>query len=207
MKNIIVLYPHNSLKEGTKHVTLDYIQTDEFRSRISTMFRLMYYNRGVGLAAPQVGWDAKLFVCNPKGKPEHVSDALVLINPEWIPIDGVQIDEEGCLSVPGIWAPVRRHDKISVKALNEEGFEFEFEASGFLSRIIQHECDHLDGIMMMDRLDSEALADLNSDLAGHIKRVKELRRYREHAKIRRALTQKRKEKEKARAKVKKKKRK
>lgn len=200
MYSSVVLYPHDSLKAGTEPVTLDYIRSDEFRFRISAMFRTMYYRNGVGLAAPQMGWNARLFIGNPTGRPEHHSQSFVLINPELKFISGELIDTEGCLSVPGIWLPVKRYDKISVKALNEEGHEFEFEARGFLSRIIQHEYDHLDGLMMMDRLDSEELSKYDKELCSFVERVKNMRHKREIEK--RKKEKKKKKKDRARAKAK-----
>jgi peptide deformylase len=208
MKRSVVLYPHNSLKRKAKPVTLDYIQSDEFRFRISDMFRVMYYGGGVGLAAPQVDWDARLFILNPTGRDEHSSKSMVVINPEIIPIEGEETKEEGCLSLPGLWLPVKRYNKIKVRALNENGHSYEVCVDGFLSRIIQHEYDHLNGIMMMDRAETTkvepgALREFNLGLESQEKRIKKLRRLR-------AIAQKKRDEEKRRkrkARVKSKKRK
>ena len=189
MKSSVILYPHDSLAREAEPLTLDYIQSTQFRHRVSYMFNIMYRNNGVGLSAPQVGWNARLFIVNPAGRAEHSSKSFVFINPELAFISGEQVGEEGCLSLPGIYLPVKRYNKIRVKALNELGREYEVEADGFVSRIIQHENDHLHGIMMIDRIDTKSIKHLNNELLSQVKRIKRLRRKRE-------LEYKRREKEK-----------
>ncbi|WP_300346353.1 peptide deformylase [Clostridium sp.] len=124
---------------------VDYINP-RIKTLINDMIETMYDNNGVGLAAPQVGILKKLFVID-------VMDgegARVFINPEILEMSGEQTDEEGCLSLPGRHKPVKRANKIKVKALNIEGEEFELEAEGFLARAIQHENDHLYGVLFID---------------------------------------------------------
>jgi peptide deformylase len=110
------------------------------------MFETMEKNEGVGLAANQVGHDLQLAVIKADGK------AHILINPKirsksWKKI----VDEEGCLSFPGLRFPVKRHAKVRVKALNRSGKIFEIRAEGLLSRVLQHEVDHLNGIPFTKR--------------------------------------------------------
>lgn len=120
--------------------------TPRIKILINDMIETMYENNGVGLAAPQVGILKKLFVVD-------VMDgegSRVFINPEILEMSGEQTDEEGCLSLPGRHKAIKRADKIKVKALNIDGEEFELEAEGFLARAIQHENDHLYGILFID---------------------------------------------------------
>ena len=119
---------------------------DRIKVLVEDMIETMYENNGVGLAAPQVGILKKVFVVD-------VMDgegARIFINPEIIEMSGEQTDEEGCLSLPGRHKPVKRANKIKVKALNIHGEEFELEAEGFLARAIQHENDHLYGVLFID---------------------------------------------------------
>ncbi|MGG5462365.1 peptide deformylase [Clostridium sp. B9] len=119
---------------------------DRMKTLINDMIETMYENNGVGLAAPQVGILKKIFVVD-------VMDGegpRVFINPEITEMAGEQTDEEGCLSLPGRHKPVKRANNIKVKALNIDGEEFELEAEGFLARAIQHENDHLYGVLFID---------------------------------------------------------
>ncbi len=125
--------------------------TDETRSLINDMFDTMIAENGVGLAAPQIGKSIRLFVI--------MSDdniRRVFINPQITSTSAETSSfEEGCLSVPKIWETIVRPSKVSVQALNEQGKPFVLEADGYLARIIQHEYDHLDGILFLDRGDPE----------------------------------------------------
>lgn len=123
---------------------------DEINQRIMTlivdMIDTMYEADGVGLAAPQVGILKRIFVID-------VYDDFgprVFINPVILEKSGSQTDEEGCLSVPGEAAEIERADFVKVKAFNEKGEEFTLEADGLLARAIQHEYDHLEGILFID---------------------------------------------------------
>ena len=123
---------------------------DRTLTLIDDMFDTMYAANGVGLAGPQVGILKQLCVID-CGMEEP--EPLVLINPVVTPLDGVQTGEEGCLSVPGYQGIVTRAEHIKVNFLNEDMEECELEADGLLSRCIQHETDHLHGILYTDKVE------------------------------------------------------
>ena len=120
---------------------------------LKSMWATMAAARGVGLAAPQVGLSLRLAVIDvrPGGK----SSRLVLINPELISAEGELQDEEGCLSVPGVYAKLKRFARARVRALDERGQPREIAGEGLLARAFQHELDHLDGKLFVDRLPFE----------------------------------------------------
>ena len=127
---------------------------ENVRRKIREMFDLMYQEKGVGLAAPQVGWSVRLFVVNTLGESDH-SGEKVYINPEVsLPAGPLEeeSDEEGCLSIPGVRGKVARHRRLKVKALDAEGNSFEEEIEDLPARAFQHELDHLDGILFITRL-------------------------------------------------------
>ncbi len=123
---------------------------------IDDMIETMKDAPGVGLAAPQVGVSLRVLVVE---TPEDEDDPqggtqLQLINPEILKMDGEQVGEEGCLSIPGYVGIVKRAHDVTVKALNRKGKEVKVKARGYLARILQHEIDHLDGVLFTDRLES-----------------------------------------------------
>jgi len=135
----------------------------ELKRLCKDMLKAMHNSqpRGVGLAAPQVGISLRLIVV--EHQPGNVK---CLANPEILSSEGNQIDTEGCLSVPGVYANVKRADRILVRAIDPETHaRKEFYASGFLSRIIQHEIDHLDGVMFTDYFDDLSSFDFSEDVA------------------------------------------
>jgi peptide deformylase len=127
--------------------------TEETRKLVESMAETMYAAAGCGLAATQVGVDARLFVIDIAGEDEP-SDLKVFINPEIAETKGVQTWEEGCLSFPGATEEIRRADWVKVKALDQFGQPFELEATGLLAIAIQHENDHLNGVLMIDKLNA-----------------------------------------------------
>ena len=123
--------------------------TPEIRALIGDMVETMYHLVGIGLAAPQIGVSLRVIVVND----ERGSGALPLINPLITDKGGSVVDEEGCLSLPGIFGMVERFLWVRVEALDEDGQPRSFEAQGLRARVIQHEIDHLDGMLFIDRLD------------------------------------------------------
>lgn len=116
------------------------------KNLIKDMVETMHENRGVGLAANQVGVEEQVMIV------DTGEGLLALINPRVVNSSGEESAEEGCLSLPDIRVGVRRAKKIGVRGLNEEGKEIDMETEGFLSRAIQHELDHLNGILITDRI-------------------------------------------------------
>ena len=157
----IIQWPHPTLLYKSKPLK----RVDpELRGMIGEMFDLMYVSRGVGLAANQVDLPYRLFVINPTGDPQQKSEERVFINPVLSRPKGSAEDEEGCLSLPGLYAPVRRPDRVHVNAFTLAGEEMNFEASGHLARVLQHENDHLDGVMFIDRLSDMARREVFDDI-------------------------------------------
>lgn len=145
-KLAIIHYPDPRLRKPAAPVT----RFDEALARLAErMFELMRHDEGVGLAAPQVGLSQRLFVANATGKPE---DALVCVNPELHDLSGSGEAEEGCLSIPGVRVRVRRATRGRLRAFDAAGRPFEREVDGLLARVCQHELDHLNGVLILDRM-------------------------------------------------------
>jgi peptide deformylase len=125
--------------------------TPEIGQLIDDMIQTMYAAPGIGLAAPQVGVPLRIFVCD-VSVGRNPADLLAFVNPEFVDRDGMQLEEEGCLSVPGFNATVARPHRATVKGLDREGGEQVVEGTGLLARCFQHEMDHLDGMLFVDRL-------------------------------------------------------
>jgi peptide deformylase len=125
--------------------------TPGIQTLIDDMVATMYAAPGIGLAAPQIGESLRLFVIDITAGRE-TNHLIVMINPEFVEREGMQLEEEGCLSVPGFTATVPRPTKAVVKGLNRDGSEHTVEGSGLLARAFQHEMDHLDGTLFLDRL-------------------------------------------------------
>ncbi len=125
--------------------------TPEIQALVDEMVAVMYAERGVGLAAPQIGVGLRIFVVDVSGGRD--AQALkVCINPTWSDREGMQLEEEGCLSVPGFSATVPRSQRASVQALDRDGRPHTVGGDGLLARALQHEMDHLDGQLYVDRL-------------------------------------------------------
>jgi peptide deformylase len=147
----ILTYPNKFLSQPTKQVTdID----DDIRNLIEDMAATMYEAPGVGLAAIQVGCDKSLLVYDVSPKDEERS-LHVLINPRIVLSEGTTIsEEEGCLSVPDCREDVKRAASILIEALDREGKPLRIEAEGLFAIVLQHEIDHLNGILFIDRLSS-----------------------------------------------------
>ena len=142
----IIQYPDPRLRQRSKSVE----QFDErLKSLVTRMFQLMREDKGVGLAAPQVGVNERLFVMNHTGQP---GDDRVYVNPELFDINGNEEGEEGCLSLPGITAIINRGQSLRMVAQDVEGKPIEQTESGYIARIWQHEFDHLNGVLITDRM-------------------------------------------------------
>jgi len=125
--------------------------TPEIQALIDDMIQTMYTAPGVGLAAPQVGVGVRIFVCD-ISVGRTAGELLAFINPSFVERDGMQLEEEGCLSAPGFNATVARPSRAVLKGLDRNGEEQTVEATGLLARCFQHEMDHLDGMIFIDRL-------------------------------------------------------
>jgi peptide deformylase len=121
--------------------------TPDILNLIKDMAESMYASSGVGLAAPQVGVSKRIITID-----EDEEELLVLLNPEIIKSEGEALDEEGCLSLPGVYSEVQRSLKVTVKALNENGDPIEITKEGLTARALQHEIDHLNGILFIDKI-------------------------------------------------------
>ena len=145
---------------------------------IADMFETMYAYKGVGLAAQQVGVPLQLTVIDVRGATDRPSTLelngkaadpdefmpLVLINPEVKPLGDPVAGPEGCLSFPEIFADITRPESVEVRAVNENGKPLHFRCGGLLARAVQHEVDHLHGILFIDRMDKTTKADLRDEL-------------------------------------------
>ncbi|MEG9435664.1 peptide deformylase [Edaphobacter sp. HDX4] len=144
----VVKYPDPVLAKRGEDVTEF---GEELKTLADDMFESMYAAQGIGLAAPQIGLSKRITVIDVSFKKEP-ADKLVLVNPEIIEREGKQFEEEGCLSLPEIREKVHRAAKVKVRAQNVQGEWFEVEGEELLSRALQHEIDHLDGVLFIDRL-------------------------------------------------------
>lgn len=154
----IVYHPHPALTWKSK----DVVKIDaQLQSWVAQMFDLMYEAKGIGLAANQVALPYRLFVINPTGDPEQKDQEQAFINPQITKGKGSCDADEGCLSMPELFAPVTRYERITVEAFDVDGTEFGMDLTGLAARVVQHENDHLDGVMFTDRVSSNSLQELN----------------------------------------------
>src|SRR5690349_10265805 len=152
--------------------------TPAIKKLIADMFETMYAHKGIGLAAQQVGLALQLTIIDVRGvtdrpssleldgKPADVHEfmPLVLINPEIKPVGQPVAGPEGCLSFPEIFAEITRPDIVDVTAMNQEGKQIEFRCGGLLARAVQHETDHLHGILFIDRMTKDTKEQLRPEL-------------------------------------------
>lgn len=150
----IVPYPHPTLRHKSK--TVRRVDAELLRV-VREMFALMYASNGIGLAANQVDLPLRLFIVNLSAKPDE-GEELVFINPVLTKPKGSEESEEGCLSFPGLYGPVTRPKQITVWAYNLRGEEIRANLNGMLARVVQHEYDHLDGVLFVDRMSPVAQA-------------------------------------------------
>ncbi len=165
MSHSLVYYGNETLASVAERV--DNID-DNIISIIDDMFDIMYKEKGIGLAAPQINLGKRIIVIDTG---ENRQNKIALINPEIKAFsDNVEPYEEGCLSLPKLWMDVIRPTEVSVKGITPKGEEVELEASGFFARVIQHEVDHLDGILFIDRIEKYIKDELRTEL----KKIKKL---------------------------------
>lgn len=142
----IVTDPAPSLRERSRELSVEEVLTPEFQAYLDKLTATMFVEDGVGIASPQIGRNIRAIVINPLGTPE------CWINPEIIKASDAMVEsEEGCLSVPGVYGIVKRHKKIRVRAINRHGREEEMDVRGFPAIVWQHEIDHVNGILFVDK--------------------------------------------------------
>lgn len=154
MKLPIYLYGHPVLRNKSGEITPDY---PDLKKLIDDMYETMYASEGVGLAAPQIGRNDRIVVIDAdpvaENHPECAGRKLTLINPKIEILDGENVSRgEGCLSLPGLSENVNRIEHIRLSWVDENFNSHEEEISGFLARIVQHECDHLEGKLYIDHI-------------------------------------------------------
>ncbi len=159
----IVQYGHPVLRWKSKPIQSI---NAELRNTVREMFDLMYAAKGIGLAANQVGLPFRFFVVNVTADPEQKDEEFVFINPRIRRRKGATTGEEGCLSLPGLYANIERAEEIVVEAYDLDGEGFEMELDELPARVVQHETDHLDGVLFVDRLAPEERLKLDLKLLG-----------------------------------------
>ncbi len=142
----IITLPNPELRKRSVEVDHPTILTKEFQGWIDDLVETMWKADGVGIAAPQVGRPARVFVAV-DGTTPHVVINPVVVRKSWRMEDG----EEGCLSVPGTYGIVRRYRDFKIRGLDRNGAQVTHDAHGFFARVLQHELDHLDGVLFVDR--------------------------------------------------------
>lgn len=156
----VVSYPHPTLRYRSKPIQ----RVDQgLREIAAEMLDLMYRSEGVGLAANQVDLPIRLFVANPSGV-RGEGEELVLINPQVQRPRGSEADQEGCLSLPGVFGQVKRPKSVRISAYDLKGNPIDRDVEGFLGRVLQHEYDHLEGTLFFDRMGPEAKRDIEAQL-------------------------------------------
>jgi len=157
----IVKYPHPTLRHKSKPL----LRVDgELKRIVREMFDMMYKQKGIGLAANQVDLPYRFFILNLEADPTKAQE-FVFINPVISRRRGSAEGEEGCLSFPEIYAPVKRSEKILISAYNLAGEQVSYELNGLFARAAQHEYDHLDGVLFIDRLSPTALTTIKDTLS------------------------------------------
>jgi peptide deformylase len=154
----IVSYPHPALRWKSKPI----VRIDaDLKKMVREMFDLMYATNGIGLAANQVAVPLRFFIMNATGSAAESAAEHVFLNPEIVKRKGSVEAEEGCLSLPGLYGQVRRSETIVVNAFDLEGREFEMDLEELEARVVQHENDHIDGILFIDRMTETARRELD----------------------------------------------
>ncbi len=145
----ILTYPDGRLRKISVPITTF---DSKLHKLLNDMADTMYDAPGVGLAAPQVGESVRVIVFDVNFQEDKGRDIKEFVNPKIVVSEGMQLSEEGCLSVPGFTGSVKRKQKVIIEYLDRKGNRIVVEASGLLSRVLQHEIDHLDGVLFFDRM-------------------------------------------------------
>ncbi|MDR4507247.1 MAG: peptide deformylase [Candidatus Brocadiaceae bacterium] len=154
----LAVYPDPILRQKAKPLTEI---TSEVCRKAEEMMELMHEAQGIGLAAPQAGWSVRLFIIDIRG---NMQKEKVFINPVIITEEGESNKEEGCLSFPGIMGKIVRSQQIRVRAYTLEGKELEFDTEGLFARAWQHELDHLNGCLFIDKMNPAGRLSLSRQL-------------------------------------------
>jgi len=171
----VVKYGHPALRQKGARISA---VTSDIKKLVGDMFETMYAYKGVGLAAQQIGQPLQLTVIDVrgvtdrpstleiKGEPVDLIDhmPMVLINPEITPVDEPVTGPEGCLSFPEIYADITRPKTVDEKALDKDGKPIQFRCGGLLAKAVQHEVDHLNGILFIDRMDKKTKEEIRPEL-------------------------------------------
>ena len=160
MQLSVIPYPHPTLRVRSKPIRR---VDSQLREIAEQMLELMYESNGVGLAANQVDLPLRLFVANPEGQ-RGEGEELILLNPELQRPKGNETAQEGCLSLPGVYGQVKRPKSVRVSAYDLKGNPIERTVDGILARVLQHENDHIDGVMFFDRMSEAARNELDDQL-------------------------------------------
>lgn len=151
----VLKYPHPLLRAPNDTVEIDGFNAD-LKQTAREMLKVMYASRGVGLAAPQVGVNKRLMVFNPDGDSKAFLKEVVMVNPEIVAsAKKCEVEGEACLSFPGMNGKVQRPEWVKVEAYRLNGKKFKVKYEGWVARIFQHEYDHLQGVLYIDRLEEE----------------------------------------------------
>ena len=156
----IIQYPHPTLRHKSKPITSVDAQLQKI---VAEMFDLMYEAKGIGLAANQVDLPLQIFIVNVAGKRDE-GEEMVFINPVISHPKGTDEAEEGCLSIPSVGANVVRPEQVHVSAYNLSGNEINWTVDGMLAKVIQHEYDHLQGVLFIDRVHESSQRQVEMDL-------------------------------------------
>jgi peptide deformylase len=166
IKHHIIYFGHETLARVASRVEEF---TPDIQELVKEMFAILAQSKGIGLAAPQINVDKRIIVIDLSHYEE--GPRIAVANPEivWIS-DEVITYEEGCLSIPGIYCDVSRSENVMVKGFSPEGKAVEFRADGILARVLQHEIDHLDGVLFVDRID----AGVRKEYAKELRQIKKM---------------------------------
>jgi peptide deformylase len=156
----IIFYPHPALRHQSKPIQR---VDSQLKQIVDRMFELMYEHKGIGLAANQVNLPLQVFIINVEGNPD-AGEEMVFINPVIDSPKSSSMAEEGCLSIPTVYGNVARPESVRIKAYNLKGEMIDQQVDGLLARAIQHEVDHINGVLFPDRMSAAELKSIEDEL-------------------------------------------